>query len=242
MGHDDTDPGDPMSDSAFFAQHIWTPGCCRIRIAGVDYYCTVGDVEQTPADMATEINAAIAGSGVACAWSYTLGNGSFTFAGAGIFAMIFYGRMAAVLGFSTDIWGGAASYTSDVRPLGWWRNEYPIQNYRPSWHWSRGVQTHGLSYRAIPLNAVAARMSLDLMIDIDDLDDFRHWTEYAALHRAMTFWFSVSAPAVAWSITAWYGRRDECLYISTSIQEIRDSGRVERLYSATLDVEVIDGA
>lgn len=229
-----------MTDSALFAHCIWMPATARINLGGVDYYMTVGNQEVTPLEMQNEINAAIAGSGVACAWSYPLG--SFTFAAAGIFAMVLYGQLPALLGFSTDVWGGAVLYTSDIRPAGWFRNSYPIQNYRPSWHWDRGIVQRGCGYRAIERNPVAARMSLDCMIDIDDMQDFRDWCDYAMLHRACTFWFDVANPAVVWAVNVWYGRRANNLLLSVSIPESRDSGAMERLYSASLDMEVIDGA
>jgi hypothetical protein len=229
-----------MTDAAFFNHLKWTPANARIRIAGVDYYMPISDIETTPVDVENAINIAIAPSGVLVAWNYVIGG--YTFASAGVFAMEFYGNLASLLGFSANIWGGAAIYQSDVRPLNWWRNRYPIADFRPAWRWDRGIVELRNSYRAIQRNPIGASISIDTMVDIEDIDDFRAWVDYALLHRGMTFWFDVTFPGVVWSINAWYGRREQNYLTSVFINERRISGLVERLYMVTMEMEVIDGA
>jgi len=224
--------------SAFFTHVQWTPATNWITLDGADYYLPLTVVETTPIDVETAINLAIAGSGVACAWSYVLG--TYTFAAAGIFALELHGHLAQLLGFSTQIWGAAAVYQSDQVPSNWFRDTFSIQSYSYEWYWRRGAAVQGDHYRAENVSGPGVRMTLDLLVDSTQLVNARAWLSDALRRRQVTFWFLPATPAAVWSYAAFYGRREHCLLTSGQIDEWRPSGRVDRLYSASLTLEVLD--
>jgi hypothetical protein len=199
---------------AFWGHLIWQPDYTGIYDpagAATAVTPTAGACDLTPTDAASELDTVlkVISATASCAWDTTT---YFTIANsAGVFALTLSAGLARVLGFSDLTLTGQSSYSSDLRPAGWFSPGLPISSWAPTWQWERRVAPalDEAGYTASVLCGPNYQLAVGLTMEVSEEDDFRAWAKFTG-QTGCTFWIDRTSNS-DWDTTHWYRRRRYCV-------------------------------